>query len=131
MILVVIESPYAANTPDRIIANVNYAKAAVRDCLKRGESPYVSHLLLTQVKILRDEIPEERDLGLKAGWSWYRAAEKSVVYTDRGISDGMKKGIQIANDLKLPIEYRSIEKHCNGLNCCLRPCYCVCCEHIY
>ncbi len=56
MRLVVIESPYAGD----VQANVAYAKRCVADCLRRGESPYASHLFFTQDGILDDLKPEER-----------------------------------------------------------------------
>lgn len=66
MELVIIESPYAG-TRDDIESNVEYARAAMHDCLTRGEAPYASHLLYTQPGVLRDEVPEERRLGIEAG----------------------------------------------------------------
>jgi hypothetical protein len=48
MKLVIIESPYAGD----VEPNVAYAKAAVLDCLSRGEAPYASHLFFTQDGIL-------------------------------------------------------------------------------
>ena len=50
---VIIESPFAGDV-DR---NLRYARAAMRDCLLRGESPYASHLLYTQPGVLNDDIP--------------------------------------------------------------------------
>lgn len=92
MDLVVIESPYAGD----VSKNVEYAKACVNDCLKKGEAPYASHLFFTQEGILDDLIPEERKLGIDAGLAWGRAAKRSVVYLDRGISGGMVYGIHAA-----------------------------------
>lgn len=104
MRLVILESPYAGD----VERNVRYARACVRECLARGESPQVSHLLFTQDGILRDEIPEERQLGIDAGLAWKRVADASVVYTDLGISRGMEYGIAEAEKAGLPVEYRSI-----------------------
>jgi hypothetical protein len=58
--------------------------------------------------MLDDFIPEERKLGMEAGFAWGEAAQKVVVYMDRGISQGMHEGIDrhIANGL--PVEYRSL-----------------------
>jgi hypothetical protein len=108
MRLVIIESPYAGATQEEIASNVEYAKRAVKDCLQRNESPACSHLLFTQPGILRDEIPEERRQGIAAGLAWGRAAHGAVVYTDRGISPGMKMGIALHEAQGLPIEYRQI-----------------------
>lgn len=106
--LVVLESPYGADTDGQIRANIDYARACVRDCLNRGESPIASHLLLTQPGILDDGTPEHRWLGLRAGWAWITVADMMVVYTDYGISSGMKQGIEQAQELGVPIEYRAL-----------------------
>jgi hypothetical protein len=101
---VVVESPFAGD----IEANLKYARACLRDCLMRGESPVASHLLLTQDGILNDADPIERAVGINAGHAWMHGAHAVVVYTDRGISEGMKAGIRSAEFHKLNIEYRSI-----------------------
>lgn len=101
---VIIESPFAGDIP----ANLEYARACVRDCLDRGEAPIASHLLYTQPGILRDEVPEERQWGIEAGLAWGVMAHATVVYTDRGISTGMAFGISHAERCNRPIEYRSL-----------------------
>jgi hypothetical protein len=92
MRLVILESPYAWD----IDANVEYARACVRDSLSRGEAPIASHLLYTQPGILRDEVPEERQWGIAAGLAWRVVAECSVFYTDRGWSSGMQAALRQA-----------------------------------
>jgi hypothetical protein len=95
MRLVIVESPYAgrgATALDRaidVVANIEYARWALADCLKRWESPIASHLLYTQPGVLKDELPEERALGIAAGLEWRRVAECSVFYAGRGWSPGM------------------------------------------
>ena len=108
MRLVILESPYAADTPEGIAANVGYARACVRHSLSQNEAPVASHLLYTQVGILRDEVPEERQWGIDAGLAWRRVAEASVVYVDRGISRGMEYGIAAAKEAGKPVEYRML-----------------------
>jgi hypothetical protein len=109
---VVIESPYSGD----VAANVAYARACVRDSLRRGEAPIASHLLYTQDGILRDSIPEERSLGMRAGWEWYGCADAIVFYLDRGWSGGMLRGLEIAaeqlqRDLLAPrLVYRSLRR---------------------
>lgn len=105
MRLVIIESPYAGD----VDANVAYARRCVRDSLARGEAPIASHLLYTQPGILDDDVSIERQQGIDAGLAWRRVAEASVVYTDRGISDGMRYGIRAAEAAGIPVEYRSID----------------------
>jgi hypothetical protein len=105
---VLVESPFAGTTPELTARNVAYARAAMRDCFLRGEAPFASHLLYTQDGILDDTIPEERALGIEAGLLWGGLAEKTVVYTDLGISRGMTYGIERAKAEGRPIEYRSL-----------------------
>lgn len=105
MRLVIIESPYAGD----IEANVEYARAAVRDSLKRGEAPIASHLLYTQPGILRDEVPDERQWGIDAGLAWRSVAQATVVYEDHGISSGMRYGIEAAERDGIPVEYRQVK----------------------
>lgn len=104
MRLVILESPYAGD----IEANVDYARAAIRDALARGEAPIASHLLYTQPGVLRDEDEAERKWGIDAGLAWGRVADATVVYTDRGMSRGMEYGIAAAKAAGRPIEFRSI-----------------------
>lgn len=106
---VVLESPFAGDFE----GNIKYARACVADCLKRGEAPLASHLLYTQPGILDDTKPEERKLGINAGFTWNVLAETVVVYTDRGMSSGMKAGIALATENGIPIEYRTLENY-NG-----------------
>lgn len=101
---VILESPYAGD----VDANLTYLRACLRDCLLRGDAPIASHGLYTQPGVLRDEIPEERALGMKAGFAWIARAVATVVYTDRGISGGMKAGIKKAEKAGLAIEYRTL-----------------------
>ena len=103
MKLVILESPYAGD----IEANVEYARACVRDSLSRGEAPIASHLLYTQPGILRDEVPDERQWGIDAGLAWSSVAEATVVYIDRGISRGMGYGLANAAKAGRPVARRS------------------------
>lgn len=109
MKLVIIESPFAGINEEYVKNNIAYARKAVRDSLLRGEALIASHLLYTQDGILNDNIPQERQHGIDAGLAWRKVAEKTVVYTDRGISKGMEYGINAAKSAGIPIEYRSIE----------------------
>jgi hypothetical protein len=101
MRLVIIESPYAGD----VEANVEYARACVRDSLGRGEAPIASHLLYTQPGILDDGNPEERQWGIDAGLAWRAVAEGHVVYVDKGITKGMEYGIASA---RCTVEYRRL-----------------------
>ena len=85
MRLVVIESPFAGNTDK----NLRYLRAAMADCLKRGEAPFASHALYTQPGVLDDHDPEQRRLGIEAGFKWGYFAEVIAFYVDLGMSPGM------------------------------------------
>jgi hypothetical protein len=103
--LVIVESPYAGN----IEANETYARRALNDCLLRGEAPFASHLLYTQKGVLRDDVTEERKLGIEAGLAWGRVADATVVYGDLGFSDGMKQGMKRATKEGRPVEVRWLD----------------------
>lgn len=103
MQLTIIESPYAGD----IETNEAYARECMLDSLYRGEAPYLSHLLYTQV--LDDSIPKQRKIGIEAGFAWKRSPDVlTVFYTDLGISDGMVQALNYCDDNNLPYEMRSI-----------------------
>ena len=84
---VIIESPYAGD----IEKNLTYLRRCLRDSLSRGEAPFASHGLYTQVGVLNDNDPEERKKGIEAGYAWWPGAATIVFYTDLGWSSGMIK----------------------------------------
>jgi hypothetical protein len=104
MRLVVLESPYAGD----VNRNVAYARACLADCLARGESPFASHLLYVQPGVLDDTVPEQRRLGIAAGFAWGRHADAVVVYDDLGVTEGMRAGIERAEAMGQPVERRSL-----------------------
>lgn len=104
---VILESPYAGDVEE----NTRYAQLCVADALNRGDAPIASHLLYTQPNILDDTLVEERNKGIDVGLSWAQVADATVVYTDRGITSGMKYGIKRAEYFSLPIEYRELENY--------------------
>lgn len=109
--LVVLESPFRGKGYFETELNILYARECIRDCLNRGEYPYASHLFYTQDGILNDKDDSERDLGIDAGIAWGNLVSKRVVYTDRGISEGMKKGITAAIKSGKEIEYRELPNY--------------------
>ena len=104
MIRVIIESPYAGD----VERNLAYLRAAMRDCITRNEAPFASHALYTQPGVLDDDIPEERAMGMMAGFAWRRVAERTVVYTDLGITKGMREGIVHAQTNEKEVEFRTL-----------------------
>ena len=104
MRLVIIESPYAGD----IERHEQYARAAMHDCLMRGEAPFASHLLYTQPGVLDDAVRAERLTGIVAGFAWGEVADAVVVYSDLGLSPGMQSAIEMHKGAGRTIEYRSI-----------------------
>lgn len=102
---VVIETPFAGSIWSRWRNRV-YARRCLRDSCMRGEAPLASHLLYTQC--LDDGDPAERKIGIECGLVWGALADATVVYTDRGISSGMRLGIERARAEGRPIEYRTL-----------------------
>ncbi len=105
---VILETPYKGNDWEATEENIRFARMCAHDCLMRGEAPFASHLLYTQDGILNDKVPQERNLGIEAGFAWKTAADATAVYINRGISQGMHLGIRaaIANGQKF--EYRCL-----------------------
>jgi hypothetical protein len=107
---VIVESPYRGGLFRRWL-HVRFARACMRDCLLRGEAPMASHLLYTQRGVLRDDVEDERKLGIDAGHAWISSADAMVVYLpSRGVvSPGMDVGIRRAKAIGIPVEYRRLE----------------------
>ncbi|WP_066921398.1 hypothetical protein [Methylobacterium sp. CCH5-D2] len=112
--LVIVESPFAGrgDTPETRAAdqarNIAYARAAMADCLARNEAPFASHALYTLPGVLNDDDPAERRLGIAAGLAWGERADATVVFTDRGLTPGMREGIDRARIARRPVEMRSL-----------------------
>jgi hypothetical protein len=101
---VIVETPYAGDTP----LHLRYLRACMRDCLLRGEAPFASHHLYTAPGVLRDEIPEERDHGILAGFAWRSLSSISVFYIDLGWSRGMTLGREAAERINHPFQMREL-----------------------
>lgn len=59
--------------------------------------------------VLDDGDPEERHLGIAAGFAWREHAAATIVYTDLGMSSGMIAGVSDSEEKGIPIEYRTID----------------------
>jgi len=86
--------------------NVAYSRLCMKDSLLRGEAPFASHLLYTQV--LDDFVPGEREMGMKAGFAWRGGSQVTAVYTDLGVSSGMEQGIESAYEFGHDVVYRKL-----------------------
>jgi hypothetical protein len=106
--VVIVESPFSGDME----GNRAYAIRACADCVKRGEVPYASHLFFPQ--FLNELAPEERELGLTAGYAFWKIASKIVFYCDRGISGGMARARERAQTIGIPHEERFLD--CVGVD---------------
>jgi hypothetical protein len=104
MKLVILESPFAQDPGEM----VKYGRKCLHDSILRGEAPIASHLLVTQPGVLDDTDRVERSLGIAAGHAWLAAAHLAVFYTDFGMSEGMKLGLERANRAGVLVEERTI-----------------------
>jgi hypothetical protein len=103
---VILQSPYATPDPIRMATNMRYARAAMLDSVGRGESPFMAHLLFSQV--LDDMAVGQREQAFDLAFSWYASADSVAVYTDLGISEGMERGIGHAKSLGLKVDERTV-----------------------
>lgn len=110
---VILESPMFTRaedgsrcSPAEIERNMRYLKRAALDSLLRDEDPLASCLIYPQV--LNDAESEQRKRGIEAGLNWGQAADKAIVYSDHGVSNGMVDGIERHESNGLEIEYRRI-----------------------
>ena len=99
---VIIESPFRGDTE----RNIAYARRAIMDSISRGEAPFASHLIYTQV--LNELVPHESATGILLGFEWYKVVAACCVYTDYGISHGMMLGMEEAIRRRVPIIQRKI-----------------------
>ncbi len=101
--LVILESPYAGD----VEKNIAYARRCLLDSLRRGEAPFMSHLLYTQV--LDDKVLELRQEGLFAGWAWLPVAKEIIFCTDLGISPGMRESLELCKRFGYNYLYRKLD----------------------
>ena len=108
---VIVESPYRGLTPRMQRRNLNYAIAAMKDTINRGEAPFLSHLLYPQA--LDDRIQCERELGITLGYTWWSKGTLVCFYCDLGWSQGMVDAKLVAQRMHVRIEERYIAKDLN------------------
>ena len=93
-------SPYKGD----IEKNVKKAQKHARKAAMMGVSPTVPHLLFPQ--FLKEEDPEERDLGIRLGLEQLAMCDELWVF-GKEISQGMSKEISFAEERGIPIKYFS------------------------
>ncbi len=104
--LVIVESPFKATGYYSEEQHRLYLMHALADCYMRGEAPFASHHLATEV--LDDSTPYERALGIRCGLAWGKHCDLVAVYSDLGVSSGVKEAISFYKSLGKPIEWRTL-----------------------
>ena len=84
--------------------NTNKVKQICRSLINDGVIPLATHMLFPS--FLDDNIPEERETGMKATLELLSRSDEVWVYGDR-ISEGMKREIELAKNLNIPVVYKS------------------------
>ncbi len=107
--IVIVESPYAGDSPEVLRRNATYLHRALRDSLLRGEAPFASHGLYTLPGVLDDTDSTERALGMSAGFAFGRVADRVAVYADLGVSAGMRAGIDSALARGVDVVWRLLD----------------------
>ena len=101
---VYVASRYAGDVERNVAAAVRCCQFAIR----RGCMPIASHLLYPQM--LRDNIPEERELGTVFGLALLALCDEVWIFTDGGgLSPGMAAEEHEAKRLGKPIRYYDLE----------------------
>jgi hypothetical protein len=91
---VYVVSPYAGD----VTGNTEAARRYCRYVIAQGCMPIASHLLYP--RILKDDDPAERELGLMFGLALLAMTDEVWVFSERGISEGMRQEIHEARRLK-------------------------------
>lgn len=108
---IIIESPFDGNERSRS-ENLKFARACMADSLERGEAPVVFHKLYPRAAGgPLPETAEGRQRGMDAAQNWFDVAEKLVVYSDLGVTSGMKKAIaKASSSQRATVEFRTLKE---------------------
>lgn len=89
MIRTYVASPYSHPTAAGRLVRVMYARLCTADAVARGEATYTPHVYLTQLGILDDSVPRDRELAFAANKVWLPTCQRFAAYVDLGVSSGM------------------------------------------
>lgn len=97
--IVFVCSPYAGD----IERNKRVARLVCRQLIEEGFTPIAPHLFYPE--ILDDNDPEARELGINLGLDILSNCTRMFVYDRNGVSEGMKKELQFAEDNNIEVTY--------------------------
>ncbi len=92
-------SPFSSADAQVCRENVARAEAVCREIALAGDAPFAPHLLLP--RFLRDDHPDERDLGIRCGLAWLPVCDELWVYGAE--SHGMRREIHGAQQMGIPV----------------------------
>ena len=96
-------SPYSGD----IERNCVIARALCRKATERGIAPFAPHLVYPQ--LLNDKDPYERKKGMDFGLAFLEKCDEVWVYDGNGITPGMKKEIESASSIGIPVRFVNLE----------------------
>ncbi len=105
---VIIESPCAPSGTFTWDEHEAYLRRCLQHSIALGEAPIASHGLFAFSRAFEDADPAQRNACMIAGHAWLVAAEAVAVYLDYGISKGMQQGIELAEAMAVPVDYRRL-----------------------
>lgn len=103
----VIISPFMVEYPSKKDLFYRYAKRCAQDSMRRNEAPLVSHVFYYDL-FGYSTVAIERDLGFNSQLAWIRKCDLVVVYSDYGMTQGMKAAVDYAKFKNKKIEFRVI-----------------------
>ena len=96
-------SPLKAYNYNTSYSNIEKAKNYCRFvAMETGNAPIAPHIYCTE--FLKDDIPEERTLGMNMGLELLETCREVWVFGDH-ISDGMAKEIVLAFKKRMPVKF--------------------------
>ena len=96
-------SPLKAYGYNTITYNILKAKEYCRFvAMETGNIPIAPHIYCTE--FLKDDIPEERELGMNMGLELLMSCRELWVFGDH-ISDGMAREIELAATKQMPVKF--------------------------
>lgn len=104
---VVVISPFMVEDASKRDLFYRYAKRCAQDSMRRNEAPLVSHVFYYDM-LGYSTVGLERDMGFNAQLSWIRKCDLVVVYSDYGMTQGMKAAVDYAKFKNKKIEFRVI-----------------------
>lgn len=103
--VVLVLTPWESGPKGRVR---QYIRMCIRDCLVREEIPWASHVMFAWTEALYDDDPEQRAEGLAVAKQMSKRCDLIAVYSDLGVTSGMREVLTFAAFQGKKIEHRKI-----------------------